>query len=140
MFTGYLKTEEETRNFAKDFAKTLEKGSIILLYGDLGAGKTTFVRGLVEGIESDSLELVSSPTFQFLNIYDGKIPVYHFDLYRLKSSEDFLGMGFDELLFSDAIACIEWAERISDLQMLNPISITLSHEESGVRKIIIKRT
>ncbi len=129
---------EETKKLACEFAKTLKRGSVLAFFGDLGTGKTTFIRYLTEalaGVDSDS---VSSPTFQYLNIYNGTIPIYHFDLYRLKSSNDFLFLGFDEFLSHQGISCIEWAERISDLLPHNTIHIHITHEAEGIRKIAIQ--
>lgn len=122
---------------ARAFAAKLSPGTTVALFGDLGAGKTTFVKGMVaELCEIDSRE-VSSPTFNYLNIYLGPHPVYHFDLYRLRSSEEFLAMGFEEQLSADGICCIEWAERISSILPEDVVRIYISHAESGTRKIEI---
>ncbi|MFN4174861.1 MAG: tRNA (adenosine(37)-N6)-threonylcarbamoyltransferase complex ATPase subunit type 1 TsaE, partial [Parachlamydiaceae bacterium] len=115
------------------FGATLNSDSIVCLFGELGAGKTTFIRGLAEGLGIDPGQ-VSSPTFVYLNIYEGQTPLYHFDLYRLNGVEAFLSMGFDEILFSPGIKCIEWSERISEILPKEAIKITLSHEREG-RKI-----
>lgn len=113
-------SEEETIALGESLGRSLKKNSIVSLFGDLGAGKTTFVKGVVSGATGLEGAAVNSPTFVYLNIYEGSIqkdsiPVYHFDLYRLSGEEEFLSMGFDEYLFGDGIACIEWSERIAAL-------------------------
>lgn len=80
--------------------------------GDLGAGKTTFIRSLVEGATHLSSREITSPTFNYLHIYHGANTVYHFDLYRLKTARDFFSAGFSDYLEVDGICCIEWAEKI----------------------------
>lgn len=88
------------------------KSNVICFFGHLAAGKTTFIKGVVSGVTGISSEEVSSPTFVLLNIYEGKLPVYHFDLYRLKGSDEFFSLGFDEYWETPGISCIEWSERI----------------------------
>ncbi len=105
----------QTRAFGAQLGKVLKKNSVICFFGDLGAGKTTFIKGLVEAVTAVSAEHVSSPTYTYLNIYDGIMPVYHFDLYRLGDADDFLQMGFDEYLTAGGICCIEWSERIRSI-------------------------
>ena len=95
LFSVTTNNDEETMLFAEKLAKTVGKGVVFTLIGDLGAGKTHFVKGFVKGIGSNSL--VTSPTFTLLNIYEGgKYPVYHFDMYRLSSREEAEELGFDE--------------------------------------------
>lgn len=101
---------EETMALGQRLAKTLPKQSILCLYGDLGSGKTTFVKGLAEGLGIES-RLVNSPTFVLLNVYQGKRPLYHFDFYRLQSTEEIAAIGYDEFLYGEGIAVIEWSER-----------------------------
>lgn len=126
----YASDAEETLRIGKEFGARLKPDSIVCLFGDLGAGKTTFVRGIAEGIGIDPSQ-VSSPTFVYLNIYEGQTPLYHFDLYRLNGVEPFLSMGFDEILFSPGIKCIEWSERIAPILPQEAIKVTLSHKEEG---------
>ena len=85
---------KETENIAKAFAKNLTQGDVICLNGDLGAGKTAFVQGLAKAI--GITECISSPTFTIVNCYDGKIPLYHFDVYRIGDSEEMHDIGFEE--------------------------------------------
>src|ERR1700741_5468556 len=88
-------SEEETFQIGTEFGKTLKINSIVALFGDLGAGKTTFIRGIVSSLGMDGRE-VCSPTFNYLNIYEGPLSVYHFDLYRLTCEEEFLAAGFED--------------------------------------------
>ncbi len=106
----------ETEAVAEQFAKILSAGALVLLKGDLGAGKTTFVKGLAKGLKITSECIVQSPTFTYLHIYEGEQgPLYHFDLYRMTQCEEFLSQGFDDFLFGEAICCVEWPERIEKL-------------------------
>ena len=97
----------ETEAVACAFSKALKPGDIVLLSGDLGAGKTVFAKGFVRGVGVSDAEVVS-PTFTIMNDYGGK--VYHFDLYRLNSPEEFESTGIYEQMFSDAISLVEWPE------------------------------
>jgi tRNA threonylcarbamoyladenosine biosynthesis protein TsaE len=128
---------DQTISFGYDFGSRLSDGSIVCLFGDLGAGKTTFAKGLAAGAAGIDIQQVNSPTFVYLNIYQGRRTVYHFDLYRLNNADEFLSMGFDEMLFSNGICCIEWSERIASLLPPGCIKITLDHlgETSRVLRI-----
>lgn len=102
-------SEEETSAAGEGLAAQLHPGDVILLYGDLGAGKTAFVRGLARGLGA-SADDVSSPTFTIVQEYAGRVPLYHVDLYRLEPKEvDDLGL--EELVAGDGVVAIEWAER-----------------------------
>ncbi len=128
---------EETENIGRCFGQKLAKNSVVCFFGDLGAGKTTFIRGLAEGANPDEEAHVNSPTFVYLNIYDGAKPVYHFDLYRLRDSDEFLSMGFDDYLSCGGICCIEWSERVSSLLPAKCIHVTMTHIAESVREITI---
>lgn len=127
---------EETLQIGREMGATLAPNSIICLFGELGAGKTSFVKGIAEGAAGISSDSVQSPTFTYLNIYPGKLPIYHFDLYRIKGVEDFLGMGFDEYLEAGGVCCIEWSERIQEILPEACTKITLSHLSNGGRRIL----
>lgn len=107
-------SEEETQNIAKEIAKTLTEGDIITLNGDLGAGKTAFVRGIADYFGADADE-VTSPTFTLVNEYDGDIKIYHFDVYRLENPSLDECDWMDDYLFGDGICLIEWAENIKEV-------------------------
>lgn len=102
-------SEEETAGAGERLARTLGAGSVVLLYGELGAGKTAFVRGLAAGLGADPAD-VSSPTFTLVQEYRGRLTLFHVDLYRLEEREvDDLGL--EELVLGDGVVAIEWAER-----------------------------
>lgn len=100
----------QTRAIGKDFAKTLSPGAVVALTGDLGCGKTAFVQGVMEYF-GDSTQVVS-PTFTLVNEYDGTLPVYHFDVYRLENSLPEQCDWMDDYLFGDGVCLIEWAENV----------------------------
>lgn len=103
----------ETEAWGERLSELLKPGDVIAFYGDLGAGKTTFVRGLARALGAE--ESVTSPTFVIMHIYEGSIPVYHFDAYRLEGAGDLINIGSDEYIGTDGIACIEWSERVQEL-------------------------
>ncbi len=128
---------EQTEEIGEQFGKTLPQGSVVCFFGDLAAGKTTFIKGLVAGAcRLDPLQ-VCSPTFVYLNIYEGAKTLFHFDLYRLKGSQEFLGMGFDEYMGGEGICCIEWSERIEELLPPSCIKVEMTHIGENKRKIVI---
>lgn len=126
-----LSTPDDTMDLGRQFASKLKQNQVLALRGDLGAGKTTFVQGLLKGLNiSDEAQ---SPTFTYLQIYQGPTTVYHFDLYRLKNERDFVLLGFEEFLTAGGIVVIEWPERIESILPKEAVQITLLHEPSGGR-------
>lgn len=112
-----FKTEnpEETQTLGEKLGKTLKRGDVIALVGDLGTGKTCLTQGIARGVGIASDEVVNSPSYILINEYNGKIPIYHIDLYRLENSEEITELGLSEYIEGDGICIIEWAERMSDL-------------------------
>ena len=107
---------EQTKEVAKAFAKSLKSPMIVLLNGDLGSGKTTFVKEVVKALGCD--DLVTSPTFTLLNTYNAKFPIYHFDMYRLSSAEEANSVGFEEYFDKhtlDGVCFVEWSENVEGL-------------------------
>ena len=104
------KSKEDTLMIAKDFAKTLSVGDIVLLNGDLGAGKTVFVKGVTDYFSSGKAIAVS-PTFLIVNVYETDPEIYHFDLYRIEDMEELDSIGAEEYLFGNGISFVEWPER-----------------------------
>ena len=105
---------EETEQIAFEFSKTLSGGQVITLDGDLGAGKTAFVRGIAVGL--GITDMVSSPTFTIVNEYrKGKIPLFHFDVYRITSEEEMYDIGWDDYISQNAVVVVEWASNIEQL-------------------------
>lgn len=130
---------EETLDYSRAFGAGLKSGTVVCFFGDLGAGKTTFIKGVVQGAAGCSMEKVTSPTFTYLNIYQGKTTIYHFDLYRLRDADEFLAMGFEDYLFADGICCVEWSEKIEQLLPVHVIEVRISHLGEGERVIEIVR-
>ena len=124
---------EETEAFAADFVKSLKAPQVLCLYGDLGAGKTAFTRGLAQGLHSP--DRVASPTFTIMHEYEGDVPIYHFDLYRIGSEEELFDIGFEEFL-TKGIAVIEWPNGYEDLLPENYISVTLTYGGEENQRII----
>ena len=111
-----FKTEsfEETQALGEKLGKTLKQGDVIALIGDLGTGKTCLTQGIARGVGIASGEIVSSPSYILINEYNGTIPIYHIDLYRLENSEEIAELGLSEYVEGDGICIIEWAERMAD--------------------------
>lgn len=127
---------EETIEIGKKFAENLSIGDVICLEGDLGAGKTHFVKGVAEffNIKADK---VSSPTFTLINEYSGEISIYHFDCYRLETEQEALEIGIEEYLYGDGITIIEWPSKIKGLIPTDAVQIQIKHLESSKRSINI---
>jgi tRNA threonylcarbamoyladenosine biosynthesis protein TsaE len=136
-------TPEDTFEIGKSLGKRISQSCVIAFFGELGAGKTTLIRGLVEGAGAGHAREVCSPTFNYMNAYtSGQQHVYHFDLYRLKSASEFVSAGFYEYLEAKGICCIEWSERIETLfetfSMAIPlVKIAISHQGETLREIEI---
>jgi tRNA threonylcarbamoyl adenosine modification protein YjeE len=109
----FLSSAEETLRFGAQFATQIQPNQILALRGDLGAGKTTFMQGLLAGLKI--ADRAQSPTFTLLQSYEGPFPVHHFDLYRIESSAEFCRLGFEEFLQNGGFAAIEWPEKIESL-------------------------
>jgi tRNA threonylcarbamoyladenosine biosynthesis protein TsaE len=127
----------ETESIAARLAPTLRPGDCIVLHGDLGAGKTQFVRGLVRALGANP-RAVSSPTFVLLNVYPGgRLTVYHLDAYRTHSPEDFESIGFSELLDQGGVVVVEWPSRILPLLPDKRIDVTITPLDETHRRIEI---
>jgi tRNA threonylcarbamoyladenosine biosynthesis protein TsaE len=126
-FVITTKTPEETQSFGSDMAKTLKNGSIISLYGTLGSGKTQLVKGICKGLGVE--QTVNSPTFIIVNEYTSpQYPlIYHFDLYRMKSLDEIIDMGFRDYLENGDIILIEWPQHVENILPDDTIKIRLAH-------------
>ena len=124
------KNEQETKKLAYEFAKTLKNGDVVLLSGDLGAGKTAFVKGVCEYF---GLGGVTSPTYAYLNVYGDRI--YHYDFYRLSSGEEAELLGLTDYFNKDNICFLEWAENIKDVLPTNAKSVTIKKISETEREI-----
>jgi tRNA threonylcarbamoyladenosine biosynthesis protein TsaE len=126
---------EETTLFGRERARAIRAGDVIALAGDLGTGKTQFVKGFVAGLDSEAA--VTSPTFTLLHEYiGGRLTVYHFDFYRLEDRAAALGLGLDDYFFGDGVSVIEWADRFRDLipRHANWISFEMKSETVRIIK------
>ncbi len=113
IFSVETLSPEETRLKGSEFSHRLKPGDIVCVFGDLGAGKTTFIRGVCHGLEVFSP--VTSPTFTLINEYRGRMPVYHFDFYRIEKPEEAEMLGLDDYFNGEGVCLIEWPERIRPL-------------------------
>lgn len=131
----YLDGEEQTKEIGYRLGKLLTPGSVICLIGDLGAGKTTMTQSLAKAIGVD--DYITSPTFTIVNEYEGNMPLYHFDVYRIGSSEEMYDIGYDEYINSDGVCIIEWANLIEDILPDEYLDIELIYKDMG-REMILK--
>lgn len=139
MSTYISKSEQDTINFAKNYAKNLKAGDIIVLSGELGSGKTKFVQGVSENFNLQ--DEISSPTFTIVNEYNSnEVNIYHFDVYRLEDSDEFFAIGGEEY-FSKGICLIEWGELIEDIlpKPYTKISFSKSDDDTSYRKLTIEK-
>ena len=115
----------------------LSPGAIVALIGDLGAGKTQLTKGLARGLELSEDYYITSPTYTIINEYPGKIPLYHFDLYRLEGDSEFEELGYKEYLDGRGVTVIEWAEKIIHLLPGERMEIYISHLKEDERRLEI---
>ena len=128
------KSETETENFACELAKKYENNPTFLLFGNLGAGKTAFTRGLARGYGSSVR--VSSPTFTLVHEYSGDKKVYHFDLYRIESEEELFDIGFEEYFSENTVRVIEWPDAFLDLMPEDAVRIHITYGEDDNTRVI----
>lgn len=128
---------QETFSLGVRLGQQMPIPSVICLFGELAAGKTTFIKGLVQGAAQLDPSIVQSPTFTYLHIYEGQKTIYHFDLYRLRDIDEFLSMGFDEYFDAEGICCIEWSERIAAYVPPDSLCLSFEHLEEDQRLITL---
>ena len=127
---------EETEKLGAALARRLQPGSVIAYTGDLGAGKTAFTRGLAKGL--GYTQLVTSPTYTIVNEYlGGRLPLFHFDMYRLASSDDLWDIGWEDYLERGGVCAVEWSENVSDA-MEGAILVAISKVDDDTRDISIE--
>ena len=132
-YTITLNSPEKTEAFAETLADLLEPGDLLTLEGDLGAGKTTFTKGLARGLGIQ--RMVNSPTFTILKQYSGRLDLNHFDVYRLENSDE--DIGFDEFFNSEAVSVVEWATFIEEYLPKERLEITINRQSEQGRKITL---
>jgi tRNA threonylcarbamoyladenosine biosynthesis protein TsaE len=131
------RSEAETRELGRKLAQRLPDTGVVLLTGDLGAGKTTLAKGIIEGLGAAAGDEVTSPTYTIIHEYGDPVRVYHIDLYRLDTPEEVIGLGFEDLLETKAILLIEWGERFPGLMPEKRVIITLTTADDGSREITV---
>ncbi|TDT62436.1 tRNA (adenosine(37)-N6)-threonylcarbamoyltransferase complex ATPase subunit type 1 TsaE [Fonticella tunisiensis] len=130
------KSPEETYNLGVRLGEQLMPGDIIVLNGDLGAGKTQLTKGIAEGL--GVADYITSPTFTIVNEYEGRLPLYHFDVYRIEDIYEMNEIGFEEYLFGNGVCVIEWGDMVRELLPYDVIDIYISKVDEVTRRIDIK--
>lgn len=129
------KSEKETYDLGVKMGKILMASSVISLNGDLGAGKTHFTKGIAVGLEVD--DYITSPSFTIINEYKGRIPLYHFDVYRINDIDEMYEIGFEEYLYGDGVCVVEWGDMVKAMLPKDTINIYISTLEEDIREIEI---
>ena len=135
MQTVISASDRETEALGEELARRLQPGDVVALYGDLGAGKTAFVRGLARGLEV--AEPVSSPTFTIVNEYPGRLSLFHFDMYRLSGPEELFDIGWEDYLERGGVCAVEWSENVADA-LTEAITVTIEKTGEESRHITIE--
>lgn len=134
------RTSEETFQLGKRLGKTAQRGDIYALVGDLGVGKTVFSKGFAEGLAID--EVISSPTFTLINEYQGgRLPLYHFDIYRIEEAEELDAIGFQDYIYGDGVCLVEWANRTPEIFPEHTVWIKIEKDymQEDYRKVSVDR-
>ena len=135
MLTFTTSSAEETITLGEKIGKLLKKGDIIAMQGTLAAGKTTITKGIAKAL--GITDTITSPTFCLISEYQGRMPLYHMDVYRLDGTEDFINLGTDDMLYGDGVSIIEWSEKIMDELPSNTIVLKITPQDDGSRLIEI---
>jgi len=128
------RSESDTTNIGEEFAKSVNVGDIICLYGDLGAGKTQFVKGFARHFDVDP-QIVTSPTFSIIQEYQGRVAIYHFDFYRIKAPEEAIEIGVEEYFYGDGVCIIEWPQRLKAILPDDCLNIKIEQTGPDTRLI-----
>ena len=129
---------EQTLAIGEKLVKTLLPGTVVALNGELGAGKTVFTKGIAKGLGIKDYTHVNSPTFVIIREYQGTIPLYHFDVYRLNDIEELETIGYEEYFYGDGISVVEWANKIEEVLPDKRIDVYLEHVDEHTRRIVIR--
>lgn len=139
MLKYITESAEETSRIGEKLGRLVNEGNIICLSGDLGAGKTAFTKGIAKGMGVE--DYVTSPTYTIINEYEGRLPLYHFDVYRLNDVEEMYELGYEEYFFGDGVVVVEWADIVRDIIPGERLWITiLNARGDDTREIIIEPT
>ncbi len=134
MIKIYLEDENKTKEIGYKLGKLLTENSVICLVGDLGAGKTTLTQSIAKSLEVN--DYITSPTFTIVNEYEGKYPLYHFDVYRISSSDEMYDIGYDEYIENGGVCIIEWANLIEDILPDEYLYINLKYLDNSREMIL----
>ncbi|RJQ53614.1 MAG: tRNA (adenosine(37)-N6)-threonylcarbamoyltransferase complex ATPase subunit type 1 TsaE [Actinobacteria bacterium] len=129
-------SSEETRRLGACLAPLLQPGDVIVLTGDLGAGKTVFAKGIADGLGASGE--VTSPTFVILHQLKGRLTLYHFDLYRLESAKEFVALGFDDILYGDGVSVLEWGDKFPDQLPSERLELVFHFDDGDERRIEVR--
>ena len=132
----YTNSDKETEAVGEQFGRTVKDGTVVAMYGDLGAGKTAFVRGMARGM--GITERVSSPTFTIVNEYLGDRTLIHFDMYRLGSADELFDIGWEDYIARGAVCAVEWSENVEEAFYGDEIILTIEKTSDTSRKITIE--
>lgn len=132
----YTNSDKETEAIGEQFGRSVKDGTVIAMYGDLGAGKTAFVRGMARGM--GITERVSSPTFTIVNEYLGDRTLIHFDMYRLGSADELFDIGWEDYLARGAVCAVEWSENVEEAFYGDEIRLTIEKLSDTSRKITVE--
>ncbi len=126
-------SEQETERLGEQLGARLRPGVVLAFYGGLGAGKTAFIRGVARGLGVEGR--VTSPTFTIVNEYPGRVPLFHFDMYRLGSSDELFEIGWEDYLARGGVCCVEWTENVEDA--IPPEAVRVRIEKTGEQERVI---
>ena len=130
------RSSAQTRSWGGKLGKLLKGGEVIGLVGELGTGKTCFVRGMAEGLDVGPDAWIRSPTFTLINEYHGRLPVYHIDLYRVGSREELEGLNLREYLYSDGVSVVEWFEHLPADEVNEYLEVKLAYANGNKRQLM----
>lgn len=128
-----IKNQKEAESFGKKIGKEARPGTVIALTGDLGTGKTTLTKSIAEGLEID--EVITSPTFTIVKEYKGKLPLYHFDVYRIGDPEEMYELGYEEYFYGNGVCVVEWADIIEELLPEDAMRINIEYGDNEGERI-----
>ncbi|MTI46774.1 tRNA (adenosine(37)-N6)-threonylcarbamoyltransferase complex ATPase subunit type 1 TsaE [Sporosalibacterium faouarense] len=135
MFKITTKDPKETKELGYALGKILKGGDVVCLIGDLGAGKTTLTQSIAEGLDIN--DYVTSPTFTLINEYDGRYPLYHFDVYRINDVEEMYDLGYEEYFYSEGVTLIEWANLIEEMLPKDRLIIEIKRGKGNEEREIL---
>lgn len=135
MWEAITRCAEETVRWGERLGRLLDTGDFIALTGDLGSGKTQFARGVAAGLAVAPGVPVTSPTYTLVNIYEGRLPLYHFDLYRLGGDNDVAELGFEEYFYGTGVCLVEWAERLQGEMPGERLDVSFTHGGGDERRL-----